>query len=136
MENLLGKTFTHRQKVTQAMLASNLVPGTPGVFGTPSLVAFIEETAYLMMKPYYNEGETSVGVSIQLTHSSPTPLYMEVSCTVKVEAVDKKLFTFSVVAEDETGEIGTGTHVRAIVNKEKIQKKADEKNYPGGCFSR
>lgn len=81
------------------------------VFGTPILVALVEKTCFMCMAQASGEGEASVGVTLDITHSSPTPVGMKVSCTAKVEKVDKKMVTFSYEAVDEAGVIGTGTHV-------------------------
>ena len=112
-EQLLGTTFTCEQVVTPDMTAASAVPGTPNVFGTPILVALVEKTCFMCMDQASVEGEASVGVTLDITHSSPTPVGMKVTCTAKVEKVDKKMVTFSYEAVDEAGVIGTCTHVRA-----------------------
>ena len=126
-EQLLGTTFTCEQVVTPDMTAASAVPGTPNVFGTPVLVALVEKTCFMCMDQVSGEGEASVGVTLDITHSSPTPVGMKVTCTAKVEKVDKKMVTFSYEAVDEAGVIGTGTHVRAYVQKAKIEAKAAAK---------
>ena len=126
-EQLLNTTFTYEQVVTPDMTAASSVEGTPNVFGTPILVAMIEKTCFMCMDQASEEGEASVGVTIDLTHSSPTPVGMKVTCTVKVEKINKKMVTFSFEAKDEAGVIGTGTHVRAYVKKAMIEEKAAAK---------
>ncbi|MDD3221950.1 MAG: dihydrolipoamide acyltransferase [Clostridia bacterium] len=124
---LLNTTFTFEQVVTEDMTASKGVPGTPDVFGTPMLVMMVENTCFKCMAQAAEEGEVSVGVTVDITHSSPTPVGMKVVCTAKVEKVDKKILTFSFEVKDEAGVIGTGTHVRAYVQKAKIEAKAAAK---------
>ena len=126
-EQLLNTTFTCEQGVTEDMTAASAVPGTPNVFGTPVLVALAEKTCFMCMDQASVEGEASVGVSLEITHSSPTPVGMKVTCTAKVEKVEKKMVTFSFEARDEAGVIGNGTHVRAYVAKAKIEEKAAAK---------
>ena len=126
-EQLLGTTFTCEQVVTPDMTAASAVPGTPNVFGTPVLVALVEKTCFMCMDQVSGEGEASVGVTLDITHSSPTPVGMKVTCTAKVEKVDKKMVTFSYEAVDEAGVIGTGTHVRAYVQTDKLEAKAAAK---------
>lgn len=126
-EQLLNTTFTYEQVVAPDMTAASSVPGTPDVFGTPVLVAMVEKTCFMCMDQASEEGEASVGVTLDITHSSPTPVGMKVTCGVKVEKVDKKMVTFSFEARDEAGIIGTGTHVRAYVQKAKIEAKAASK---------
>ena len=127
-EQLLGTTFTCEQVVTPDMTAASAVPGTPNVFGTPVLVALVEKTCFMCMdQVFFGADSASVGVTLDITHSSPTPVGMKVTCTAKVEKVDKKMVTFSYEAVDEAGVIGTGTHVRAYVQKDKIEAKAAAK---------
>ena len=78
------------------------------------------------MKPACGEGEVSVGVTLSINHSSPTPVGMKVSCTAKVEKVGK-LVEFSFEAVYEAGVIATGTHVRAYAPKAAIEAKAAKK---------
>ena len=122
-----GLFYSFSEKVNNSMLASNAVPGTPEVFSTPALLCLIEKTAYLALQEFYDEGETSVGVSVELTHTSPTPLNMQVRCEVQVIEVNGKIVTFAVEAFDEKGFICKCKHTRAIVVKEKILYKAKKK---------
>ena len=125
-EQLLGTTFTCEQVVTEDMTAASAVEGTPNVFGTPMLVALAEKTCFLCMDQASDEGEASVGVSLEIMHTSPTPVGMKVTCTAKVEKVGK-MVEFSFEAVDEAGVIGTGKHVRAYVQKAGIEAKAAKK---------
>ena len=125
-EQLLGTTFTCEQVVTEDMTAASAVEGTPNVFGTPMLVALAEKTCFLCMDQASGEGEASVGVSLEIMHTSPTQVGMKVTCTAKVEK-GCKMVEFSFEAVDEAGVIGTGKHVRAYVQKAAIEAKAAKK---------
>ena len=52
---------------------------------------------------------------------------MMVSATAVVTGVDRRKVTFSITARDEKEVIGTATHERFIVAKEKFEAKAQSK---------
>ena len=80
-EEILGMTNTVEEEVTFEKTAAFIAEGTPAVYATPKLVALAEQACLEMMKPVCEEGEVSVGVNINLTHSAPTPVGMKVFCT-------------------------------------------------------
>lgn len=125
-EDILGMTNTVEEEVTFEKTAAFIAEGTPAVYSTPKLVALAEQACLEMMKPVCEGGEVSVGVTISLTHSAPTPIGMKVFCTAKVEKVGK-MVEFSFEARDEVGVIGTGTHTRAYAPKAAIEAKAAKK---------
>lgn len=101
--------------------------GTVDVYGTPAMIAFMENTCKNCVQPLLSEGEGTVGIEVQVRHLAAAPIGATVSCSCEVIAIDRRFITFqvSVMLGDET--IGNGTHKRAIVNVEKFQAKADEK---------
>jgi len=109
------------------MAADSSGDSVPHVYGTPSLVAFIEGTAHEALKSELVPGQTSVGAFIKLEHSSPTPIGMEVRCEVKLVSRDGIMAHFEAEAFDSGGRICTCSHSRAIVIKEKIEAKAQRK---------
>ena len=123
----IGERYTKETSVTKEMLATQAFKEAPSVYGTPSLVAFIEKTAHEAMSGLLADGQTSVGMEIWLEHSSPTPLGMRVSCEVELTEFEKIFATFSVKAYDESGLICKCTHKRAIVERERIEAKAERK---------
>ena len=52
---------------------------------------------------------------------------MEVKCTATLIEVDGKKLTFNVVASDEEGKIGEGTHIRYIINSKKFMDNLNKK---------
>ncbi|UTC65370.1 thioesterase family protein [Treponema sp. OMZ 788] len=107
--------------------AESLESGTLKVFGSPAMIALMEKTAWKSVQDYLEEGQGSVGTSLEIKHVSATPLGMKVYCESELTDIDGKRLIFSVKAYDKTGLIGEGTHERFIVNNEKFQKKANEK---------
>lgn len=96
----------------------------PDVFATSRLVALMELAAARLLRPHLRPGELSVGVSLEVSHTAPTPPGATVTATATFVARDGKLFVFEVSAADNAGEIGRGTHKRAVVTTERLQSGA------------
>lgn len=123
-ELALESTATARLAVKPADLASNLNIDTedafPAVFATSRMVALMEVAAAPLLRPQLREGELSVGVTIDVTHAAATPLGGYVTATAKFIGREGKLFVFEVSAADDAGEIGRGTHRRAIISAQRL----------------
>ena len=114
---------TKETSVTHEMLASSVGSGSVDVYATPMMIALMEKAASQLLVPYLDEGETSVGIRMD----AATPEGMMVSATAVVTGVDRRKVTFSITARDEKEVIGTATHERFIVAKEKFEAKAQSK---------
>ena len=101
--------------------------GMPEVFATGYLVGFLEWACMEALAPYLEEGERTVGTSINITHSAATPIGMEVSATVRCQKVDGKRTVWEVEARDEVEVIGRGTHERFTVDFEKFSDRVAAK---------
>ncbi|HEV2045214.1 MAG TPA: hypothetical protein VGQ95_01310, partial [Chthoniobacterales bacterium] len=49
-----------------------------------------------------------------------TPIGARITATATYRRRDDKLFVFDVIAHDPAGEIGRGTHKRAIVSRDRL----------------
>jgi fluoroacetyl-CoA thioesterase len=96
----------------------------PPVFATARMVALMEIAASRVLVPLLGPGELSVGVTVDITHTAPTPLGAEVSASARYAGREGKLFLFEVRAADPGGEVGRGWHKRAIVSSERLQSGA------------
>ena len=113
--------------VTQANVAVNVGSGAVKVFSTPSMVALLEKTALLSVEPYLDEGQSTVGTAINITHSSATPEGMQVCADSEVIEVERRRIVFKVKAYDKAGLIGEGTHERFIIDIDKFTARAEAK---------
>ena len=133
-EPALDSTASARLKVAPSDLASalNLEPGDsfPPVFATSRMVALMEVAAARVLVPHLGAGEASVGVSIDVAHTAATPPGATVTATAKFVGREGKLFLFELSAADDAGEIGKGTHKRAIVSAERIVSGAARRAAP------
>src|SRR5262245_7238134 len=96
----------------------------PRVFATARMVALMEIASARVLQSSLENGDLSVGVSIEIIHTAPTPERALVTATARYVGREEKLFVFEVVATDPGGEIGHGRHKRAIVNVERLENKA------------
>lgn len=113
--------------VTAANVASNVGSGMVQVFATPMMIALMEKAAALSIEPYLEDGQSSVGTHIDVTHCSATPVGIKVWADTEVVEIDRRKVTFSVKAYDEKGLIGEGTHERFVIDIEKFIAKAQAK---------
>ena len=100
----------------------------PTVFSTPSMIRLMEYAARKALEPHLAVGEESVGIDVHVTHTSATPPRAEVTAEATVTSVEKNVVSFDVVAHDAWGEIGKGTHRRAVIKAKKMADRiAQEK---------
>lgn len=127
----VNQSYQIAHTVEDQDLASSISPDPedqfPPVFATSRVVAFMEFCSARFMKPLLNEGELSVGVGIQITHTAPTRVGEEVTITSTFIGREGKLYRFKLSAADKGGVVSEGEHTRAIVNAEKIIKIAHKR---------
>lgn len=122
-----GLSREARAAVTADNTARVMGSGCLNVFATPAMCCLMEKAASELMDSLLEEGSTSVGISLSVAHSAATPVGMQVRALAEITGVEGRKVSFKVTAFDEAGEIGSGTHERFVVFKEKFQQKADSK---------
>ena len=95
---------------------------------TPMMIALLEKTCRLSVKPYLEEGQETVGTHVDVSHDSATPVGMRVWCESELVAVDRRKLTFRVAVYDACGPVGQGTHERFIIDEKKFSYKVNAKN--------
>jgi len=66
------------------------------------------------------EGQMSVGVHVDVRHLAATPMNAEIRVCAEVLEVVKNRVKLSIEAWDSQDKIGEGTHLRAVVDKERF----------------
>ncbi len=124
-----GMKYTAETVVNEENTAAKAGSGALRVFGTPYMVALMENAALTLMASVLPEGKGSVGTALNITHSAPTPVGMKVWAEAEVTGISAngKIVDFKVTARDETGLIGEGTHQRAVIDNERFMEKANRK---------
>ncbi len=114
-------------KVTNENTAAALGSGTLNVFSTPAMIALMEKTAWESVAPYLAEGESTVGISLDVKHLAATPVGDTVTCESELVEVDRRRLVFSLKVTDSVDVIGEGKHERFVVTNEKFMAKAASK---------
>jgi predicted thioesterase len=110
--------------VDQSHTASALGSGNVPTLGTPALLALIERAAVNAVRRGLDEGEETVGVSVNLRHLAPTPIGKRVRAEAVVSGVNDRTVTFEVHASDAAAPVAEGTHERVIVDREQFVWRA------------
>lgn len=112
-------------EVSDADTAAALRSGDVRVLGTPRLIALCEEACCLAVSDHLADGETTVGMRVQLDHLAPTAVGMKVTADVTLERVEGRRLTFTCSASDPHGLVGAGKITRVIVQRERFLRKAE-----------
>lgn len=127
MSVAVGMKFRVEDVVVQENTAITAGSGTLPVFATPFMCALMEKAAWMAITPALDEGDSSVGTKLSISHLSASPVGLKVWAESEVTAVDGKRIEFKVTAGDEKGLIGEGTHERFIVTNDRFLAKAARK---------
>ena len=127
MSVTIGMKIRVEEVVTEQNTAICAGSGALPVFATPFMCALMEKAAWMAIAPALNEGDSSVGTKLNISHLSATPVGLNVWAESEVTAVDGKRIEFKVTAGDEKGIIGEGTHERFIVTNERFLAKTAKK---------
>ena len=115
-----GMTYTSKSDVTMEMSAKALGSGDMEVLATPAMVALMENAAMLCVASSIEPTQSTVGISIEVTHSRATAINKKIEATAEITNVDGRKISFEITAIDEKGVIGTAKHDRFIVDREKF----------------
>ena len=113
--------------VTKECSALHIGSGTVPVLATPMMIALMERTCRMSVKPYLEEGQETVGTHVNVSHVAATPLGMSVHCESELVEVDRRRLVFRVQVTDAAGLVGEGTHERFIIKKQRFLEKAEAK---------
>jgi fluoroacetyl-CoA thioesterase len=90
------------------------------VLATPVLLWLGEVAAMAAVTSYLEPDEMSLGVSHDSTHLAPTPIGGLVRIVATLRRTNGRRMVFGVAAEDERGQVLTGTHTRAVVSRQRF----------------
>lgn len=111
--------FVVEEKDLAGMMESTLPP----VLATAIMSLAMEMAAIDALKDYLEPGEMTVGAIVNVTHTAATPEGWEVRAEAEVTKSDGRRIEFNVSASDEMEPIGSGTHIRAVVNRAKFDER-------------
>lgn len=109
--------------VSDADTAISLRSGSVPVLATPRLVALFEEVSVKAVDGQLGEGETTVGMRVQIDHLSPTAVGDVVTAEATLDRIEGRRLTFTVSARDAHGLVGAGKVTRVVVDTERFLDK-------------
>lgn len=114
--------------VNSAYTAIAARSGSLEVLGTPFMIALMEKATCSACESLLDEGETTVGTAINITHDKASGLGELIKASATLKAVDGRKLTFDVIATDSKEDIiGKGTITRFVVNGERFMSKVESK---------
>jgi fluoroacetyl-CoA thioesterase len=119
----VGAKGKFEQVVETRHLASELDSSLASVLSTPTMVAMMEQAAIEAIRPFLDAGESSVGMSIEVSHTAATPPGHRARAEAEVTKVEGRRLEFAVLAFDDVEQIGSGTHRRAVVDAAKFNDR-------------
>jgi fluoroacetyl-CoA thioesterase len=115
------------EQVTEAVSARHIGSGDLRVYATPAMVALVERASVRLLAPHLAEGESTVGIAIQLRHLAPTPLGKQVTARVEVQAVEGSRVSLTAEVWDEAEKVGEAQHQRVIIDVDRFLRRVEAK---------
>ena len=107
--------------------AKAVASGLAEVFATPSMIALMENAAYIAVQPLLPEGMSTVGVRVDAKHMAATPVGLKVWAEAVLSETDGRRLTFDIEAYDEVEKIGEARHERFVIDERKFLSRAEAK---------
>lgn len=114
-------------QVEEQYTAIHIGSGSMSVLATPSMIAFMERSARMLLGERLPQGYSNVGVLVEVRHLAPSPLGASVRVRCEILEVAGPRVTFSVEAWDEQEKIGEGKHQRVVIDEARFLKRVEAK---------
>jgi fluoroacetyl-CoA thioesterase len=95
----------------------------PPVLATPVMIMAMENAALNAIKPYFEAGESAVGLHVDVSHLAATTAGKQITASAEVTRVDGRRIEFRVSATDGHEEIGRGTHTRVLIDLDRFSAR-------------
>lgn len=123
----IGMENTVSLKVGIADTAKEMESGTLEVLATPRVSALMEKAACELIQPYLDDGITTVGTMISVSHISASPTGADITAKAVLKEIDGRKYTFEISAYDNAGLIANGTHERFSVKISSFMQRTNSK---------
>ena len=114
-----SETLVVEHKDTAAVYGS----GALEVFATPAMIALMEKTCLESVADKIGEGNTTVGIAVNIKHLKASPVGSTIRCDAEIVEVDRRRLVFSVKCFEDETLVGEGTHERFVVDSQKFMSK-------------
>jgi len=118
-----GMEYEIAREVCEEHTALRLGSGTLPVLATPALIAMMENAAMCCVAGCLDEGQTTVGSCVDVSHMRPTAVGAKVVVRAVLKRIDGRRLEFGVEAFCGQELIGQGTHTRCVVDGEKFMSR-------------
>lgn len=119
----IGLSYVAGTVVSAENTAGTMGSGDMDVFATPAMVALMEQAAMTAVGSELEEGQSTVGTKINVSHVKASPVGAKIEAEALLKEVDGRRLVFFVKASDEHGVIGEGVHERFVVDTERFLAK-------------
>lgn len=97
------------------------------VYATPQIVQDLEYACRNFILEHLDEGEDTVGATVEVEHARPTPLGFKVTHTVTIDSVDRRRVTCKVEVHDDVEKVASATHTRFVVEVARLKGAIQDK---------
>ena len=122
-EMLKGLHHSEMLKVEHKDTAAVYGSGSLEVFATPAMIALMEKTCLESVNDKIGEGNTTVGIAVNIKHLKASPVGSMIRCDATLVEVDRKRLVFEVKCFEGETLVGEGIHERFVVDSEKFMGK-------------
>lgn len=119
----VGDKHTASTTVSDTLTAEHMGSGDMPVLATPAMIALMEQAAKDLIASSLDEGNTSVGIKMDVSHDKASPVGAAITATAEITEIDGRRIAFNVIAHQGDTIIGQGRHERFIVNRERFLQK-------------
>ena len=100
----------------------------PKVFATGFMAGLFEWICIQAINPYIDfPAEQTVSTDVKLSYSAANPPGLPVTVKTKLEKIEGRKLTFSIIADDGVDKISEGTDERFIIDAAKFNSKEEAK---------
>jgi len=121
--NLIGLRHREQLVVEHKDTAAVYGSGALEVFATPAMIALMEKTCLMAVCDNIGEGNTTVGIAVNIKHLKASPVGATIRCDAELTEVDRRRLVFEVKCYEGETLIGEGVHERFVVDSEKFMGK-------------
>ena len=112
-------TLVVEHKDTAAVYGS----GALEVFATPAMIALMEKTCLESGADKIGEGNTTVGIAVNIKHLKASPVGSTIRCEAEIIEVDRRRLVFEVKCFEGETLVVEGVHERFVVDSQKFMSK-------------
>ena len=100
MELKTGIKNSKEMIVTKELCADAWGSGGLTVYATPAMIALMENTAWASVEPFMEEGRSTVGTKLDVSHLSASPVGSHITCETELVEIDGHFGEFVALSGD------------------------------------